>query len=202
MSNTSTTRPKRRPRGGSDPAAGDSTIWLLERAQKGDQSAARALLERALPSVRRWSRGRIPRYSRGTADTEDVVQDAVVGVLKRLKRFNHRTVGALQAYLRKSVVNRIRDLIRRSNTHPNEPLDDLPGDEPSALEAAILRERLDLFHEALQQLRPADREVVIWRIELGYSVDEIARRLGKSKAAAAMAVSRAIARLKKTMARP
>jgi RNA polymerase sigma-70 factor, ECF subfamily len=204
MTTTSTTR-VRKPQGPKPPGdeAGDSTMWLLERAQGGDHSAARILLERALPGVRRWSHGRLPRYSRGAADTEDVVQDAVVGVLKRLKRFNHRTVGALQAYLRKSVVNRIRDLIRRSNTHPNEPLDDLPvpADEPSALEGAILREQIDLFYAGLRQLRPADRQIVIWKIELGYSVDDIARRLGKSKPAAAMAISRALARLKKAMNR-
>jgi DNA-directed RNA polymerase specialized sigma24 family protein len=49
--------------------------------------------------------------------------------------------------------------------------------------------------EALQGLSPADRQVIIWRIELGYSVGEIAERLGKSKAAAGMTVSRAVQRL-------
>jgi DNA-directed RNA polymerase specialized sigma24 family protein len=53
--------------------------------------------------------------------------------------------------------------------------------------------------DALQRLRPADRQLIIWRVELGYSVEEIAARLGKSKAAAGMGVTRAMARLAKAL---
>ena len=175
----------------------DSTLAVLERAREGDESAARILMERALPAVRRWTHGRMPAYARGTVDTEDLVQDAVVRTLKRLRTFNHRTVGALQAYLRGAVVNRIRDLIRRSRTRGRavDIGEDLPDMAPSPLETAILRERLENFLEALQRLSPSDRQVVVWRIELGYSADDIARRLGKSKGAAAMTLSRALARL-------
>jgi len=175
----------------------DSTIHVLERARRGDHSAARILIERALPPLRRWSRGRLPSYARAGEDTEDVVQDAILGTFKRVKRFEHRTVGGLQAYLREAVVNRIRDLIRGSRRRGLKvPTgEDLRDTLPSPLERAIMRERLDEFLEALQRLRPVDRQVIVWRVELGYSVDEIAQRLGKSKAASAMAVSRALARL-------
>jgi RNA polymerase sigma factor (sigma-70 family) len=95
------------------------------------------------------------------------------------------------------VVNRIRDRIRGSRRRgvAVEPLEELPDTEPSPLERAILHERLNEFLEALQRLRPADRQAIVWRVELGYSIDEIARRLGKSKAAAGMTVSRALTRL-------
>lgn len=176
---------------------GDSTIQVLERAKRGDRSAARILLERALPPLRRWTRGRLPVYARAGTDTEDVVQDAILGTLKRVERFEHRTVGALQAYLREAVVNRIRDLIRGSRRRgvSVEPAEDLHDNLPSPLEQAIMRERLDEFLAALQRLRPADRQAIVWRVELGYSIDDIARRLGKSKAAAGMTVSRALTRL-------
>jgi DNA-directed RNA polymerase specialized sigma24 family protein len=133
----------------------DSTLDVLERAQAGDQSAARILFERAVPPVRRWAHGRLPRYARGDADTEDVVQGVAVADLRDWK--------------------------------------------PSPLEAAIVRQELDRFLEALRVLRPADRQVVVWRIELGYTTDEIAAKLGKSKAAAGMTVSRAMARLAKAL---
>lgn len=179
----------------------DSTIQVLERAKQGDVSAARVLIERALPPLRRWTRGRLPQYARRGSDTEDVVQDAILGTLKRVGRFEHRTVGALQAYLRESVINRIRDLIRGSARRGIvvEPHADLEDGLPSPLETAIMRERLDEFLAALQRLRPADRQAIVWRVELGYSIDEIAQRLGKSKAAAGMTVSRALARLATAM---
>jgi RNA polymerase sigma-70 factor (ECF subfamily) len=186
---------------GSDPPA-ESTVEVLARAQGGDRSAALILIERAAPAVRRWARGRLPPSARGEADTEDVVQDAVLRTLKGIDRFQHRTVGGLQAYLRKSVLNRIRDLIRDSGRRGvvRDPGDDeLPDAAPSPLESAIMHETLDRFLAALHRLRPADRQVIVWRVELGYSVDEIAARLGKSKAAAGMSVTRAMARLGKEL---
>jgi RNA polymerase sigma-70 factor (ECF subfamily) len=179
----------------------DSTLHVLERAQGGDEVAAKILIERALPSVRRWARGRLPRYARSDADTEDVVQDAFLRTIRRIKRFQHRTVGGLQAYLRQAVVNRVRDLIRGSKRHgtPAGLDSDLRDWKPSPLEAAIMAQQLDRFLEALGRLRPADRQVIVWRIELGYTAEEIATKLGKSKAAAGMTVTRAMARLAKEL---
>jgi DNA-directed RNA polymerase specialized sigma24 family protein len=77
---------------GGDSDAYNSTLHVLERARRGDRSAAQILLERALPSLRKWSRGRLPGYARAGFDTEDVVHDAVVNTQKRQARFDHRTV--------------------------------------------------------------------------------------------------------------
>ncbi len=183
-------------------AASDSTLHVLARAQGGDQQAATILIERALPSIRRWARGRLPHYARHEADTEDVVQDVFVRMLRRVRQFQHRTVGGLQAYLRQSVLNRIRDHIRSVGRHGiRTEVDDQPIADwnPSPLERAIMRQQLDRFLEALSRLRPVDRQVVVWRLELGYTTDEIAHKLGKSNAAAGMTVSRAMARLAKQL---
>jgi RNA polymerase sigma-70 factor, ECF subfamily len=181
---------------GPDPAS-DSTLHVLERAQRGDEVAAKILIERASPAVRRWASGRLPRYARHDGDTEDVVQEVLLRTLRRIKRFQYRTVGSLQAYLRQAVVNRIRDLIRGSKKRGSEPgVDPEPRDWlPSPLEVVIMRQQLDRFLEALRKLRPADRQVIVWRIELGYTAEEIATKLGKSKAAAGMTVTRAMTRL-------
>jgi RNA polymerase sigma-70 factor (ECF subfamily) len=183
------------------PENSDSTLDVLERAQKGDARAAGVLIERALPSVRRWAHGRLPQYARSHGDTEDVVQDAFLGTLRRLKKFEHRTVGGLQAYLRQAVINRVRDLIRGSLRRGGDvPLDaDARDWTPSPLEAAIMREQLERFLDALRTLRPADRQVIVWRLELGYTAEEIAGKLGKSKAAAGMTITRAMTRLASAM---
>jgi len=174
---------------------------VLERARRGDRSAAHLLIERAQPAVRRWARGRLPTYARNEANTEDVVQDAVLAMLKNLARFRHRTVGGLQAYLRTSVLSRIRDLIRRTQRRGiHEELSETLADgRRSPLEAAIMRENLDRFLDALQRLTVKDRQVIVWRVELGYSVEEIATRLGKSVPAAGMTVTRAMTRLAKEL---
>src|SRR5262245_59821821 len=83
--------------------ASDSTLTLLERARAGDQAAIDALFERCVPPLLRWARGRLPRWARDLADTQDVVQDAVLQTFKQLKTFEARGEGALQAYLRQAV---------------------------------------------------------------------------------------------------
>jgi RNA polymerase sigma-70 factor (ECF subfamily) len=183
---------------GDEAGAHDSTLLILERARLGDRTAAMLLLERAVPVVRQWSRGRVPPIARGEANTEDVVQDAVLRVLPRLSRFRHETVGGLQAYLRTVVMNRVRDLIRKSKRHGTPvpvDADPLPDDDPSPLELAMRRQNIDRFLAALQRLAPSDRQLIVWRIELGWSVDEIAARQGKKPSAARMAIRRAIERL-------
>jgi RNA polymerase sigma factor (sigma-70 family) len=129
------------------------------------------------------------------------VQDAFVGALRNLERFRHHTVGALHAYLHRAVVNRIRDIVRGSRRRAAEfdVTIDPPDWQPSPLERAILQERVEHFLAALAKLRPADRQVLVWRLELGYSPQEIASRLGKTEGAAAMTVSRAMARLAKEL---
>jgi RNA polymerase sigma-70 factor (ECF subfamily) len=182
----------------------ESTIDLLARAKQGEERAVEQLFQRCLPALRRWARGRLPHYARDLADTQDVVQEAVLSTLHRLDSFESRHQGALQAYLRQAVVNRIRDEIRRVGRRPiATELDDQQVDvAPSPLEHAIGREGLERYEEALQKLRPADREAIVARMELQQSYDEVAVALGKPNAnAARVAVMRALAKLVDEMER-
>ena len=98
-----------------------------------------ALLERCLPPLKRWAHGRLPAAARGRLDTGDLVQEAALHVLRNLGTFEPRHVGAMQAYLRMSVINRIRDEVRRIVRQPpaQELPEDHPADRTSPLEAAI-----------------------------------------------------------------
>lgn len=179
-----------------------STIDLLERFKQGDEQAVGLLVERSLPPLKRWARGRLPQWARATADTQDLVQDAVIRALPRLKSFEARHPGALQAYLRQAITNHIRDEIRRVNSRPaaSELRDSHPDLSPSPLEKAIGNEGVERYEAALEQLRPADREAIIARIEMQQSYEEIAIALGKPTAdAARMAVARAVKALVQLM---
>jgi RNA polymerase sigma-70 factor (ECF subfamily) len=176
----------------------DSTLDVLERARQGDTAAARVLIERTVGPLRRWARGRLPFYARAGANTEDLVQDAVLRALGRLDSFEHRTVGGLQAYLRESVRNRIRDEVRRvTRRGVGEELPDTLRDHThSPLEQLIMKERSERYVAALRTLKPDDRLAIIFRLEHRHSFEEIAKRLGKSTPdAARMAVTRAVKRL-------
>src|SRR4051812_35099459 len=86
-----------------------TTADLLQRARLGDADALNELFARYLPSLRRWARGRLPKWTRDLRDTEDLVQETLVQTLKHIGSFQPRHEGALQAYLRQALVNRVRD---------------------------------------------------------------------------------------------
>src|SRR6185436_12157630 len=98
------------------PGSSDSaraTSWhLLRLARQGDRDALDALFARHLPGLRRWARGRLPRWARGVADTADLVQDVLLNAFRRIDAFEARRKGALQAYLRQAIQNRIRNEFR------------------------------------------------------------------------------------------
>jgi RNA polymerase sigma-70 factor, ECF subfamily len=182
----------------------DSTFDLVEQAKAGDRDALDRLFARYLPSLRRWASGRLPRWSRDLMDTDDLVQETVVRAVKRIDRFESRHEGALQAYLRQAVVNRIRDEVRRAKRSPMAtPLDDNASDgSASPLETAIGAEALERYEAALARLRPEEREAIVARVEMDGSYQDVARALGKPSAdAARMAVSRALLRLAEEMGR-
>jgi len=182
----------------------DTTFDLVERAKNGDSEALNDLFARYMPSLRRWASGRLPRWTRDMMDTDDLVQETVVRAVKRMDRFESRHEGALQAYLRQAIVNRIRDEVRRAKRAPvAEVLDDNAADAAaSPLEDAIGAEALERYEAALGRLRPEEREAIVARVEMDGSYQEVARALGKPSAdAARMAVSRALVRLAQEMSR-
>ncbi len=182
----------------------ETTLTLLERARAGDPAAIDALFARCLPPLSRWARGRLPQWARDLADTQDVVQEAVVQTFKHLGTFDARGEGALQAYLRQAVMNRIRDHIRRvGRRQAADPLDSqVEDDSPSPLEQAVGREAVERYEAALARLSATDRELIVASVELGYTFEELAEATGRaSPDAARKAAKRALVKLAEEMAR-
>jgi RNA polymerase sigma-70 factor (ECF subfamily) len=181
-----------------EPLSSEATIELLERVKQGDEEALDRLLQRCIPALQRWAHGRLPTFARGVQDTVDLVQDAVIGAIKRLDRVDVRHQGALQAYLRQAVMNRIRDILRQRKRRPDqiELPEEIVDPRTSPLEQAIGSENVERYEKALQRLDAADREAIIGRLEFQYTYEELAIVLDKpSPAAARMAVTRAMKRL-------
>ena len=182
----------------------DSTFRLIERARAGDQDALERLFARHLKPLQRWASGRLPGWARDLADTDDLVQDTLVQTFKRIDGFECRGIGALQAYLRQAVLNRIRDELRRKGRLPDlADVDDLELESAqSPLEHAIGHEWVECYERALERLKPQEREAIIARVEMGYSYEELAEALGKPSAdAARKTAQRALVRLAEAMKR-
>jgi RNA polymerase sigma-70 factor (ECF subfamily) len=95
-------------------------------------------------------------------------------------------------------MNRIRNEFRSKGRRPSsEDLDEQKSaDRTSPLEAAIRQEQLDRYDNALSRLSDQERDLIVARVEMGLTYEEIAEVLGKpSWNAARMATARALLRL-------
>jgi len=107
--------------------------------------------------------------------------------------------------LRESIRNKIRDEVRRAGKVEVEVAEVpvVPDTATSPLEATIRGEEEARYREGLSRLAPADRELVVGRIELGYSYEQLAIATGKrSPGAARVAVRRALLRLAEVVDAP
>jgi RNA polymerase sigma-70 factor (ECF subfamily) len=199
-------RSGRRPAADSSGTPGDpeSTFALLARARGGDALALEQLFARHRKPLQRWASGRLPKWARDLCDTEDLVQETLLQTFKRIGDFEPRGVGALQAYLRQAILNRIREELRRKGRQPDATdLDDIEVDSAeSPLEQAIGREAVERYERALARLKAEEREAIIARVELGYTYEELAETLGKpTPDAARKTAQRALVRLAQEMKR-
>jgi RNA polymerase sigma-70 factor, ECF subfamily len=188
------------------PAPDDSlratSVELIRLARDGDHEALDELFERHFPPLRRWAHGRLPRWVRNIAETADLVQDAMFNAFRRIDAVEIKRKGALSAYLRQSIQNRIRDEFRAfARRKPHDTLDsELMTAERSPLDRLLDTETRARYESALRRLRPGDQELIVGRLELEYSYDQLAAATGRrSVDAVRIALRRAVLRLAEGM---
>lgn len=126
------------------------------------------------------------------ASAEDVVQEAFAGLYKQWGTL--RDTGAAVGYLRTAVVNGSRSMLRRRRTaRAYVPPD--PGTARSAESLAIMSSEHRAVVEAMGDLAPRQREVLVLRYYGGLSEAEIAAATGLSKGTVKSTASRAVAKL-------
>ena len=126
----------------------------------------------------------------GTA--EEVVQDSFVALHDRWSRL--RDTERALAYLRQSVVNRSRSVLRHRKVEAKHA--PVPGVAPAADDGALAHARRDAVLDAMRQLPDRQREVVALRYYLDLSEADIAETLGISRGAVKSHSSRGLAALK------
>lgn len=176
----------------------ESTASLLERVRSGDPAAREVLAVRYAAMLQRWAHGRLPASARDLVDTSDLVQVTLIRAFEHVDQFQPRREGAFLAYIRRILLNQIRDEARRAKRRPvrEELPDDIGDSSPSPLEEMIGKESLTRYEKALACLTDRQREAIILRVELGLRYREVAEALGApSVNAARLIVARALVRL-------
>jgi len=178
------------------------THTLVDQAAAGDHAAVEVLCARLQGRLKVWARGRLPDYARSLKDTDDLVQEALTRSVSRLAVFSNETEGSFLRYLQRAVKNLILNEIRRTQSqNPAGELDaNIADTGQSPIERFVDRESLTRYETALDRLTAEEQELVVARLELDMSFQEIALHTGRPSAdAARMAVTRAVRKLAKVM---
>jgi RNA polymerase sigma-70 factor (ECF subfamily) len=184
------------------------TLQLLQRWHHGDESALNAILARDLDWIRARVAERCGEALKGRLETEDLVQEAMVEVL----RYGPRFLMAGRDDFRGLMVRIIENVIRGQADHHNalrrqmareRPLPEgsviaLDGAARSVTrpsEAAQRSEREAMVRLALELLDREDREVLLLRQWKELSFAEIGAELGIGENGARMRFNRALPKL-------
>ena len=178
---------------------------LLGQLQNGDDSAWQRLVDIYTPLIRGW----LQRHSIPAHEADDLVQEVLGVVLRRMRDFQHnQRTGAFRAWLRAIAVNCARDFWRANRIRPAPVGGTDFGGYLAQLEdsAHPLAEAWDREHDVhvtrhlLDQLRP-EFETKTWAMFRRFVLDgapaaEVATELGTTQNAVFIAKSRVLARLR------
>jgi RNA polymerase sigma-70 factor, ECF subfamily len=184
----------------------ETSLSLLDRLQQGpNDDAWQRMIEVYSPLIHAWLR----RYTLRDQDIEDLAQDVLTVVVRKLPEFQPRPqIGSFRRWLRGIAVNCLRDFWRAQRYRPRttgqqgfgEVLDQL-ADSESALSKLWDKEHdAHVTRHLLEKIRPRF-EVRTWiafqQVALqGIPVDDVARELGMSVNAVFIAKSRVVHQLR------
>ena len=170
--------------------AADERGWILA-AQQGDQGAFGQLVTRHQRRAYAVARAIVLNHE----DAEDAVQEAFLHAYRALDRF--RPDQAFGAWLHRIVANAALDLTRRRKVREADELPETvasPFRDPA--EAGNLKERL---REALAELPPRQRAVIVLHDIEGFKHAEIGTMLGIPEGTARSDLHYARARLRDSL---
>jgi len=178
----------------------DVTETLVAGAAPGSTVAVEWDADQAVTALYSTHYGSLVRLStmlvRDPATAEEVVQDSFVAMHSAWRRL--RDPGKALSYLRQSVVNRSRSVLRRRAVAEKYAPKGLP-DAPSAEHGAMgLLERAAVI-DALRELPNRQREALVLRYYGDFSEAQIADAMGISRGAVKSHTARGMAALRSVL---
>lgn len=161
----------------------------------GDAAAYQCLLTEIADVLRRLIRTRLTRLGLNVSDTEDLVQEVLIGLHAKRHTWDEHLpfLPWLHAIVRYKLADAMRRWRREARHRSNVPLDDwsdlfaAPAEDPDRGLVDVSRHIAGL---------PSGQRKVVQALAIdGASVRETAQRLGKSEGAIRVILHRALARL-------
>ena len=192
---------------------GQKTCELVALAKDGDKTALNQLYSVYAERVRWMVRFRMSKELRSKLESMDLVQDTLIHALGGLNDFTYKNEGDFVRWLSKIAENELRGSLKKLHADRRDIRKEVRLDKPGATTgnkavgalgpiepttpSMILSKKEDLskLEQAVDQLKPEYREVIVWAKIDGLSYKEIGEKLDKSVDAVGMLLSRAMVAL-------
>jgi RNA polymerase sigma-70 factor (ECF subfamily) len=178
---------------------------LLSEAQRGNEQALAALLERLRGRVRQRAQGLLGGRLGARLDGSDVAQEVHLRVWGRFAQFRGNSVPQLLAWVDEIVQSYITDCRRRHGAGKRDAgaevagadlFPGLAGDGTTPSQGAMRNEQQARLSEAVEHLPEKQRLVFRLRFYEGLPFEEVARRAGVTAGNARVLMLRATERLR------
>jgi RNA polymerase sigma-70 factor (ECF subfamily) len=180
-------------------AAAESELKALMLAGlRGDAAAYRLLLARIGDHLRRYYGNRLARFGRSVADTEDLVQEALLAIHTRRETYDQDEPFTpwMHAIARYKLIDHLR---RRHVEESDVPADDIEAVMAETDHHAGVESTLDL--DTLMAHLPEKMRCAIASVKIeGLSVEEAARRCGMSVSSVKVSIHRGLKALSQLVA--
>ncbi len=195
--------------------ASQIAIWVTA-AQRGNQLALTKLLTACHRRLRARAAARLPAAMKAKRGPEDILQEVYLDVFRQINWFEDRGPGSFLNWVyaildrklaaaRRAAHYQMRDIDREVTIGTPaadsywDLLDQLFADSGTPSRVARREEVLRALSACITDLSEPHRHVIQMRFLDGLSVDDVATRLGKSKAAIVALTKRALEALRKSM---
>ncbi|MER7889883.1 RNA polymerase sigma factor ShbA [Micromonospora sp. NPDC094482] len=171
---------------------------VVRRAAAGDPDAVARVLALIRPIVVRYSLARLGQVGAGGATAEDVAQEVCLAVLRALPRFQDQGRPFL-AFVYGIAARKVADVLRAASRDRAETVaevPDAPDPTPGPEHRALTADLGGWLAGLLAQLPATHREILVLRLAVGMTADEVGTVLGMTGGAVRLAQHRALTRLR------
>lgn len=191
------------------PAPAGVTSMHLRRARDGDADSLEEAVRRLTPLLLAQARYRLKAITRRVMDPEDLVAEAWLKTLPRLRELTPREgrfTPVVLSYLSTTLRRRAKDVLaaqlRRApppDAEAPESVQWLPADTRNVVTRVVQEEASDALHRAIEGMKPEDREILVLRGLEQTPIKEVAQVTGLSEDVVKQRYRRALQRLRERL---
>lgn len=155
------------------PDFSEQTLWMLAVRDRRDRAAFARLFDHFAPRLK----GFVMRGGVSAPQAEEIVQDVMLTLWRKAALFDpHRA--QVSAWIYQIARNRQIDIARKESRPLPEELKEPPGSEPDAGQIFGLEQEVGKLRQALDNLKPDQRDMIVQAYFGELSHHEISARTG------------------------